>query len=329
MYKYMHMTQASQRQVWLLGTLAISAFLVATIGCLDAGPDGPTQKHVQYYAMLGTRGIWQDGWKASAVHAAITGKGNFDKDQCQLYHVDADRSESQDSAQQYPDKLKALVDLWFGEAKKNNVLPLDDRTAAEQLGVDRPSQEPPRDRYIYYPGTEAVPEGVAVNIRNRSYKILANVELGPDASGVIFAHGSRFGGHSLFINDHKVFYVYNFLGIRPEQVFSSPPLPPGRYTLGVGFTRDSTGKNGESVGHVKLYVNDKIVAGGLMRTQLGKFTLSGDGLCVGFDSGDAVSDQYKTPGTFQCGVIQFVGVTVEKTQYMNLESEAKRAMTAD
>jgi arylsulfatase len=276
--------------------------------------------------MLGTRGIWQDGWKAAALHAALTGKGNFEKDQWQLYHVDVDRSESQDVAKENPDKLKALTDLWFEEARKNNVLPLDDRTAAQQLGVERPSSEPPRERYVYYPNTEPVPEGVAVNIRGRSYKILSDVEIGTNASGVIFAHGSRFGGHSLFLKDHKLYYVYNFLGIKPEQVFSSAPLKPGRYTFGVVFMRDTTGKYGESIGTLKLYVNDKVVAQGPMKTQLGKFTLSGDGLCVGFDSGDAVSELYKTPGTFKGGTIQFVGVTVEKKQYIDLESEARRAM---
>ena len=75
-----------------------------------------------------------------------------------------------------------------------------------------------------------------------------------------------------------------------------------------------------------MYVDDKPVATGPMRTQAGKFTLSGDGLCVGFDSGDAVSQLYKTPGTFKGGTIRFVGVTVEKTAYLDLEKEARRLM---
>ncbi len=293
----------------------------------DAKPDDPTQKHVQYYAMLGTRGLWKDGWKVSALHAALTGKGNFDKDEWQLYNVAEDRSESKDLASENPEKVKELVALWMEEAKKNNVLPLDDRTAIEQLGVERPSEEAARERYIYYPGTNPVPEGVAVNVRGRSYKILANVDLtDANASGVIFAHGSRFGGHSLFIKDHKLYYVYNFLGIKPEQVFYSQPLKPGKYTFGMEFIRKEKGKNGESTGEMNLYVNDKMVAQGPMRTQSGKFTLSGDGLCVGFDSGDAVSELYRTPGAFKGGVIQFVAVTVEKEQYLDLEAEAKRAM---
>ena len=60
----------------------------------DAEPDAPTEKHIQYYCMLGTRGIWKDGWKASAIHAPISGHGHFDEDVWELYHVDEDRSES-------------------------------------------------------------------------------------------------------------------------------------------------------------------------------------------------------------------------------------------
>ena len=89
-------------------------------------------------------------------------------------------------------------------------------------GVERPSEEPARERYTYFPGTAPVPEGVAVSVRGRSYKILANVEItDPNASGILFAHGSRFGGHALFIKGKKLHYVYNFLGIKPEQHFVS------------------------------------------------------------------------------------------------------------
>jgi arylsulfatase len=296
----------------------------------DAAPDAPTQKHRQYYAMLGTRGIWEDGWAAAAVHAPITDKGHFDQDAWELYHVDTDRSESTDLASQHPDKLEVLKKAWTEEAESNLVLPLDDRTATAILTIERPSEEPPRERYLYYPDTSPVPEGVAVNIRGRSYKILANVEIKDSkCSGVIFAHGSRFGGHSLFIKDKKLHYVYNFLGIRPEQDFASSPLKPGKYTFGVEFTRESAGQHGESIGKTKLYVNDKVVAEGPMRSQSGKFTLSGDGLCVGYDSGDAVSSLYKVPGKFQGGTIQGVGVTVEKKQYLDLEKEAQRAMSRD
>jgi arylsulfatase A-like enzyme len=296
----------------------------------DAKPDAPTQKQRQYYAMLGSRGVWENGWKACAVHAPLSGKGHFDKDECELYHVNVDRSESNNLAKKHPEKLAALVKAWFEEAEKNLVLPLDDRTAVELLAVERPSEEAPRERYIYYPGTAPVPEGVAVNTRGRSYKIIANIEIvDPDCSGVIFAHGSRFGGHSLFIKDRKLHYVYNFLGIKPEQTFVSPELKPGKYTLGMEFIREKAGEHHESLGKTTLYVNKQAVADGAMRTQPGKFTLSGDGLCIGRDSGDAVSAGYKSPGEFKGGTIFFVSVSVEKEQYLNLERLAAATLALD
>ncbi len=296
----------------------------------DAKADGPTQKKRQYYAMLGTRGMWEDGWKAVAVHAPLTGKGNFDKDPWQLYHVDKDRSESKDLAKEQPEKLQALIKVWSEEAEKNLVLPLDDRNATELLNTERPVSEPPRENYVYYPGTSPVPEGVAVNTRGRSYKILADVEItDPNCSGVIFAHGSRFGGHALFIKNKKLYYVYNFLGIKPEQQFVSPELKPGKYTFGMEFTKESSGKYNEALGKAKLYVNDKVVAEGPMRTQAGKFTLSGDGLCIGRDSGDNVSQEYKTPGKFTGGTILGVEVNVGKEQYVNLEKAAAAAFAVE
>ena len=89
----------------------------------DAAPDDPTTKHVQYYAMLGTRGIWKDGWKAAAIHAPISGKGNFDADEWELYHVAEDRSESRNLSGEHPEKLQELIDAWFEQAKENYVLP--------------------------------------------------------------------------------------------------------------------------------------------------------------------------------------------------------------
>ncbi len=291
--------------------------------------DGPTQKKRQYYCMLGSRGIWEDGWKAAALHPPMNNKGHFDKDVWELYHVDEDRAEMHNLADKHPEKVKALVKAWFEEAEANNVLPLDDRTPAEVIGEERPSTEPPRERYVYYPGTSPVPEGVAVNVRGRSYKIIADVEITEKSEGVIFAHGSRFGGHSLFVKDGKLNYVYNFLGIKPEQKFVSKKLKPGKQTLGMEFIREKSGEHGEALGKTTLYVGEEAVASGEMRTQLGKFTLSGDGLCVGRDSGDNVSQEYRSPGEFRNGHIYFVGVTVEEQQYLDLEKLAAAALAAD
>jgi arylsulfatase len=291
--------------------------------------NAPTRKRRQYYAMLGTRGIWQDGWKAAAMHAPISGVGHFDQDQWELYHVDVDRSESKNLATEQPEKLKELIAAWCEEADRNFVLPLDDRTPVELLGIQHPLAEPPRDRYVYYPNTTPVPEAVAVNIRGRSYKIIADVNITSDAHGVIFAHGSRFGGHSLFIKDRRLYYVYNFLGIQPEQKFVSQPLDPGKHALGVAFLREKSGKNGESLGRAQLFVDDQVVAEGPMRAQVGVFTLCGDGLCVGYDSSDRVSHEYEAPFAFVDGTILGVAVDISGESYLDLAREAIAAFARD
>jgi arylsulfatase len=279
--------------------------------------------------MLGTRAVWQDGWKAVAVHAPLTDKGKFDQDKWELYNVEADRSESKDLAQKFPEKLESMKALWLEEAKKNNALPLDDRTTMQIITLPRPTEEVEKDNYTYYPHTSQVPEAVAVNVRGKSFKIISNVEIKADAQGVIFAHGSRFGGHSLFIKDHKLYYVYNFLGITEQQIVSTETLKPGKYTFGVEFTKEKAGAHGESMGTAKLYINDKVVATDSMTAQVGKFTLVGDGLCVGFDSGDPVSKQYASPGEFEGGEISFVTVNTGKEQYIDLEREAARAFSKE
>ena len=240
--------------------------------------DAPTQKKRQYYAMLGTRGIWEDGWKAVAVHAPLTGKGTF----------------RQGRVGALPRRRRPLRVEGPGQAASGEAAGADQglvrrggqepRAAARRshrardLLDDRPARRTSRraTRYIYYPGHVA---GAGRRRGQRPRPLVQDPRRRRDhrseRSGVIFAHGSRFGGHSLFIKDKKLYYVYNFLGIKPEQQFVSPELKPGKYTLGMEFTRESAGKYHESLGKTKLYVNDKVVAEGPMRTQVGKFTLCG------------------------------------------------------
>jgi arylsulfatase A-like enzyme len=292
--------------------------------------DGPTRRGGQYYCMLGTRGMWEDGWKVVAVHGPTSGLGNFDRDQWELYHVEEDRAEAKDLAAEQPERVKALVDRWFEEAEKYDVLPLDDRLPVEILGDERPQPEPPRETYVYFPHTAEVPESASVNIRGRSFRVLAEVELtSPDAEGVIFAHGSRFGGHALFLREQRLHYVYNFLGLAPEQTFASERLEPGRHVLGMEFARESTGEHGESHGTTRLFVDEEMVAEGPMRTQAGFFTLCGDGLCVGHDSSDAVSSLYTAPAPFKGGTIAQVEVNVGADQYLDLEKEAMAALARE
>ncbi len=289
----------------------------------------PTTKKRQYFSMLGTRGIWQDGWKAAALHAPISGKGHFDQDVWELYHVDEDRAEARNLAGQYPEKLQELIDAWFEEAEANFVLPLDDRPAVEQINDVRPQGEPPRSRYVYYPDTAPVPESTAVNIRGRSYKILADVEVTAGVRGrhlrprlpVRRAHAVHQGPQAAL--------RLQLPGHQAGADVRLPELEPGQLTLGVEFVREGAGEHMESVGTAKLYVGEQVVAEGPMRAQIGPFTLCGDGLCVGYDSADPVSRSYPAGFPFTGGRILGVAVDVGEDQYLDLEREAAAAFARD
>jgi arylsulfatase len=126
-----------------------------------------------------------------------------------------------------------------------------------------------------------------------------------------------------------LYYVYNFLGIKQQQVVSGT-LKPGKYIFGMEFNKEKAGAHGESEGTVRLFVNDKEVAKAPMTAQVGKFTLVGDGLCVGYDSGDPVSKLYTSETSrFKGGNIAYVTVSTGKEQYSDLEMEAQRAFTKE
>ena len=186
----------------------------------------PSARKTQFYSMLGSRGIWHDGWKAVTTHPTLSGWSHFNDDTWELYHTDTDRAELHDLAAEHPDKVRELVNLWFAEAGENAAFPLDDRSALEIIITPRPQLATPQNRYTYFPDTAEVPEQQAVNVRNRSYSIGALVDIpAPGAQGVLFAHGSRFGGHALYVKDNRLHYVYNFVGMSSRRS-TGPKIPP-------------------------------------------------------------------------------------------------------
>jgi arylsulfatase len=200
----------------------------------------PSARKTQFYSMLGSRAVWHEGWKAVTTHPAISGWSNFNEDTWELYHTDVDRAELHDLAAKHPDKLRELVNLWFAEAGANQAFPLDDRSALEILITPRPQLSAPRNRYVYLPDIAEVPEAQAVNTRNRSYVVAAQVDLpGPGAQGVLFAHGSRFGGHTLYVKDNRLHYAYSFVGIVEQRVVATEDLPSGDdLILSASFDKD-------------------------------------------------------------------------------------------
>lgn len=299
--------------------------------------DAPTEKKTQYYEMLGSRGIWHEGWKAVAEHGPTSGMSGFDRDTWQLFHTDVDRAEAHDLAADHPDKVEELKALWLEEAKRNSVLPLNDlqiignaKDFETFMGMEFHVPVPESGQYTYYPGTSEVPERSAANTHGVSFKVLAEVDLTPQAEGVIFAHGSRFGGHALYIKDGEVVYVYNFLGIPPVYRVVAPAPNSGPHIIGVEFTKEGMGEYRESLGPLKLHIDDEVVGEIQIRTVLGHFSLCGEGLCIGYDSGDAVGADYAgSRFEFTGGEIKKVVFDIADDAYVDLELHLAAAMARD
>jgi arylsulfatase len=295
-----------------------------------ASADAPTQKQTQYYEMLGTRGIWHKGWKAVTEHGPVPiGLGKFDQDRWQLFHTDEDRAEAHDLAEQHPDKVAELAGLWLEEAKKYNVLPLNDLSIFEFRPLEYTVAVPESGQYTYYPGTSEIPEASAANTNGVSYKVLAEVEFTKDSQGVVFAQGSRFGGHSLFVKSGKLMYVYNFLGVPPEQRIVAEAPTSGTHIVGVEFTKERVGDYHEPHGPLKLYVDGDVVAQEEIRTIASRFSLCGEGLCIGYDGGDAVSSEYEPKFEFTDGRIVKVIFDVADDGYVDVEQHLAAAMARD
>ena len=132
--------------------------------------DVPTRKELQHFEMLGDRAIWHRGWKAVARHPKGT---DFDADQWELYHLDDDFAELKDLAAAEPDRLRKMIELWWSEAGKYGVLPLDDRDwerGAERLRMN------PKTRYEYLGDMARIDRLSAPDISDRSYVVTANFE---------------------------------------------------------------------------------------------------------------------------------------------------------
>jgi arylsulfatase len=290
--------------------------------------DAPTPKESAFFSMLGSRAVWHRGWKAVSVHPTIAGWSNFDQDRWELYKTDEDPTEMHDLAAEDPAKLQELIDHWFHLAELYNGLPLDDRTAVEVLAdPTRPQVAPPRDRYVYYPDAAEVPESAAANMRNRSYSIAVEVAVeSEDAGGVLFSHGSAFGGHALYVKDRKLKYAYNFVGSKVQTVESTDEVPTGNVILGASFVRE--GDSMPATGTLSLFIDDKKVGEGPIMTQPGNFSLVGEGLNVGKDPASPVTDDYpgERPYAFTGGTIVEAVVDVSGEQYVDLEREALAMM---
>jgi arylsulfatase A-like enzyme len=244
-------------------------------------PKAAGRRATQYFEMLGHRSIYHDGWKADVFHV----KGvPFDQDKWELYHVAEDYSEVHDLASKFPDKLKELQDLWWSEARKYGVPPLDDRTF-EFFGMRHPGAPNDRTEFTYYPGMAHLSTGATPVFRDRSYSITAHIEPDGKCQGVLLAYGNHGGGLVLYVKDNRLVYEYNYLGTITK-IVSDAEVPAGATALGFEFVR-----SGPYKGSGVLYADGKKIGEGQI-PRTAPIVTSFEGLDVGRDSLSQVSESY-------------------------------------
>lgn len=268
------------------------------------GQDGaaePERHHTQYSEMFGSRAIYHRGWKAVTFHPVgplyddQNPNDSFDDDVWELYHVAQDLSETQDLATQQPRRLAELVELWWDEARRNKVLPLDNRVLWA-LVHPKPDNRRPRERFRYFQGGAQVPEPVAVNVRNRSHALIVDlrIEDAGQADGVLLALGSALGGWSLHVLGGKIRYVHNLYGKERHVIESAEVVAAGEHHIEYAFTKDE-GLGGTGT----LSLDSRQVA----RDAIPRFTPSGFngvgvGLTCGYEWGPAIGAGYTAPFPF-------------------------------
>jgi arylsulfatase A-like enzyme len=277
---------------------------------LGPGKQAAPERHeTQYSEMFGSRAIYHKGWKAVTFHPVgplyddQDPNAPFDEDVWELYNVREDLSETTDLAAEHPDLVRDLVELWWEEARRNQVLPLDNRVLWA-LVHPKPDKRRPRRQFRYFQGGAQVPETVAVNVRNRSHALIVDVELdGSDGTdGVLLALGSALGGFSLHILDGRIRYVHNLYGKERHAIYAADAVGPGAHRIEYVFAKDG-GLGGTGV----LRCDGREVATGT----ISRFTPSGfngvqAGLTCGYEWGPAVGDGYVAPFAFAGRIVRAV-----------------------
>src|SRR4029077_17583110 len=291
-------------------------------------PRATSTHHIQYFEMLGNRALYKDGWIATARHGrlpwvTVGSTGDFDHDKWQLYNLAEDFSEGDDVALKYPQKLKELQDDFWVEAKKYDVLPLDDRFSERGDPRLRPSLIAGRTEFTSSPGSNRIPETSAANTKNVSPTITATIEVPQGgADGVLVAEGGAAGGYTLYIKDAKPVYEYNFFAHERYKVTSSETLSPGPAVVRVDVKYDGGGVGkGESA---SLFANDKKVGGGRIEKSVPS-RFGAEDFDVGMDTGSPVSEVYEPPFTY-AGTIKKVTVTIQPSALGARDQKAVRDM---
>jgi arylsulfatase A-like enzyme len=303
----------------------------------------PTRHRTQYFEMFGHRAIDHDGWRAvcpwpgpsfaeagQPFGAPITAQTLTDLDahHWELYRIAEDPAENHNLAEQHRDKLIELIAMWYTEAGKYNVFPLDASTIPRMM-VERPQVAEVRDTYVYRPGTQTLPMWVGPRVVNRPHAITADVEI-PDggAEGVLLCQGSTAGGWSFYVKDGRLCYAHNYVGRATYRVCTPDPVPAGRHQLRYEFEPtdkpDFTQGKG-SPGRAQLYIDGRLVAQDEFPVTT-PVVFNPGGLTCGANPGSAVTADYQAPYPFT-GTLHTVTIDLSGDLITDSDSEMRMAMS--
>ncbi|WP_338274248.1 arylsulfatase [Corallococcus caeni] len=302
-----------------------------------------SRHRTQYFEMFSSRAIYHDGWRAVCPFPgpSFTEAGEafgqslldearlreLDAHGWELYHVAEDCSETKNVAEEHRGKLIEMIALWYAEAGRYQVFPLASPTLTV-FAMERPQLTRDRTRYVYRPHTSPAPETAAVHVLNRPHTITADAEVKPDTEGVLLCHGGLTGGYTLFIQDRKLHYVYNYVGEREFHIESAVDVPEGRSELKfefepTGAAQPATGKG--TPGRGRLYINGDLVAQSTIDDTMPVILSLGEGLTCGRDEQSAVSQRYAAPFEFT-GMLHQVTVDVAGEHVRDTQAEQKEAL---
>ena len=283
---------------------------------LLTNPTATVHRGPQYFEMFGHRGIVNDGWKAVAFHQMGT---PFEDDKWELYNLANDFNECNDLAAEHPEKLAELIELWWQQADKNNVLPLDDRFAP-RFAENAERHTGARTNYTFWKGMGHLPSDVAPDLRSRSYSITAHIDVPAEGcEGVLISHGDLTTGYSLFIRDGFLEHVLNVGGTH-QMLKSDRKVPAGSHQVGVRMKREG------NHGTLTMFIDDVIV-GEMTTENIFWILISWSGLDIGLDRGTPVSF-YESPFVFT-GELTKVVVDLSEDQVLDFHGSSRATMARD
>ncbi len=292
--------------------------------------------------MLGHRAIDHEGWRAVCpwpgpsfaeagkpfgVPISADALNDLDAHHWELYHVAEDFAENHNLATEHRDKLIEMIALWYVEAGKYGVLPIDG-SGAERLIVERPQIAEPRTSYVFRPHTQTVPLAVGPRVLNRPHSITADVEIPTEgAEGTLLCQGTNVGGFSFYLNDSKLHYAHNYVRRATYRVSSVNRIPAGRHQLRFEFEPTgepdfAAGKG--SPGRAQLYLDGQLVGHAELPVTT-PIAFNPGGLTCGANPGSPVVADYHSPFEFT-GTLHSVTVDLSGDLITDTESEVRAAM---